>query len=103
MVSQNGARPDSTAGISCVAGGDILPACHTGRTQRGGVGGELVRAAEKWARSRGCVEMALRDVGLTPNQYFILLQVKTGEATSAAELSRAMGISQRLSQMKKLQ
>jgi aminoglycoside 6'-N-acetyltransferase I len=26
--------------------------------RRGGVGGELVRAAEKWARTRGCVEMA---------------------------------------------
>ncbi len=41
---------------------------------------------------RGCVEMALRDVALTPNQYFILLLVQTGEATSSAELARAMGV-----------
>lgn len=41
---------------------------------------------------RGCVEMGLRDVTLTPSQYFILLLVKTGEATSSAELARAMGV-----------
>jgi DNA-binding MarR family transcriptional regulator len=41
---------------------------------------------------RGCVEMAFRDVSLTPNQYFILLLVKTGEATSGAELARSMGV-----------
>lgn len=41
---------------------------------------------------RGCVEAALRDVSLTPNQYFILLLVRTGEATSAAELARSMGV-----------
>lgn len=41
---------------------------------------------------RGCVEMGLRVVTLTPNQYFILFLVKTGEATSSAELARAMGV-----------
>src|SRR5688572_9983860 len=41
---------------------------------------------------RGCVEMALREVALTPSQYFILFLVKTGEATSSAELARAMGV-----------
>lgn len=41
---------------------------------------------------RGCVELALAAADLTPNQYFILLLVKKGEATSSAELSRAMGV-----------
>ena len=41
---------------------------------------------------RGCIEMALREVTLTPSQYFILFLVKTGEATSSAELARSMGI-----------
>lgn len=41
---------------------------------------------------RGCVERALRDVPLTPSQYFILALVKTGEATSSAELARSMGV-----------
>jgi DNA-binding MarR family transcriptional regulator len=41
---------------------------------------------------RGCVEMAFREVPLTPSQYFILFLVKTGEATSSAELARAMGV-----------
>jgi DNA-binding MarR family transcriptional regulator len=41
---------------------------------------------------RGCVEMALRDVTLTPSQYFILLLLQTGEASSSAELARAMGV-----------
>jgi MarR family transcriptional regulator, organic hydroperoxide resistance regulator len=41
---------------------------------------------------RGCVEMALREVTLTPSQYFILFLVKTGEATSSAELARSMGV-----------
>jgi DNA-binding MarR family transcriptional regulator len=41
---------------------------------------------------RGCVEMAFRDVALTPSQYFILLLVKADEATSSAELARAMGV-----------
>lgn len=41
---------------------------------------------------RGCVEMAFRDVALTPSQYFILLLVKTDEATSSAELARATGV-----------
>jgi DNA-binding MarR family transcriptional regulator len=41
---------------------------------------------------RGCVEVALSEVGLTPSQYFILLLVKTGEATSSAELARATGV-----------
>ena len=41
---------------------------------------------------RGCVEMALSEASLTPSQYFILFLVSTGEATSSAELSRAMGV-----------
>ena len=41
---------------------------------------------------RGCVEMALREVALTPSQYFILFLVKIGDATSSAELARAMGV-----------
>lgn len=41
---------------------------------------------------RGCVEVALGAVELTPSQYFILFLVKCGEATSSAELARAMGV-----------
>jgi DNA-binding MarR family transcriptional regulator len=41
---------------------------------------------------RGCIETALREVKLTPNQYFILFLVKTCEGTSSAELARAMGV-----------
>jgi DNA-binding MarR family transcriptional regulator len=41
---------------------------------------------------RGCVEVALGAVNLTPSQYFILLLVKIDEASSSAELSRAMGV-----------
>lgn len=41
---------------------------------------------------RGCVEMALAEVALTPSQFFVLLLVKTGEATSSAELARSMGM-----------
>jgi DNA-binding MarR family transcriptional regulator len=41
---------------------------------------------------RGCVEMAFGEASLTPSQYFILFLVSTGEATSSAELSRAMGV-----------
>ena len=41
---------------------------------------------------RGCVEMALAEVEITPSQFFVLLLVKTGEATSSAELARAMGV-----------
>lgn len=41
---------------------------------------------------RGCVEQALARVGVTPSQYFVLLLVKCGEATSSAELARAMGV-----------
>jgi DNA-binding MarR family transcriptional regulator len=41
---------------------------------------------------RGCVEMAFSEVALTPSQYFILFLAKTGEATSSAELARAMGV-----------
>ena len=41
---------------------------------------------------RGCIETALREVNLTPNQYFILFLVKTCEGTSSAELARAMGV-----------
>ena len=41
---------------------------------------------------RGCVEKALREVALTPSQYFVLFLVETGEATSSAELARATGV-----------
>jgi DNA-binding MarR family transcriptional regulator len=41
---------------------------------------------------RGCAEVALGAVELTPSQYFILFLVKCGEATSSAELARAMGV-----------
>jgi DNA-binding MarR family transcriptional regulator len=41
---------------------------------------------------RGCVEVALGAVNLTPSQYFILFLVKSGEATSSAELARSMGV-----------
>jgi DNA-binding MarR family transcriptional regulator len=41
---------------------------------------------------RGCVESALGEVGMTPSQYFVLFLVKTGEATSSAELARATGV-----------
>lgn len=41
---------------------------------------------------RGCVEVALGEVDLTPSQFFILVLVKSGEATSGAELARAMGV-----------
>jgi DNA-binding MarR family transcriptional regulator len=41
---------------------------------------------------RGCVEKALGNVALTPSQYFVLFLVETGEATSSAELARAMGV-----------
>jgi DNA-binding MarR family transcriptional regulator len=41
---------------------------------------------------RGCVELALAQADLTPSQYFILFLVKCGEASSSAELARAMGV-----------
>jgi DNA-binding MarR family transcriptional regulator len=41
---------------------------------------------------RGCMELALAEADLTPSQYFILFLVKCGEATSSAELARAMGV-----------
>jgi DNA-binding MarR family transcriptional regulator len=41
---------------------------------------------------RGCVETTFTEVALTPSQYFALFLVKTGEATSSAELARAMGV-----------
>jgi DNA-binding MarR family transcriptional regulator len=41
---------------------------------------------------RGCVELALAGADLTPSQYFILLLIQRGEATSSAELARAMGV-----------
>jgi DNA-binding MarR family transcriptional regulator len=41
---------------------------------------------------RGCVEVGFGGVDLTPSQYFILFLVKRGEATSSAELARAMGV-----------
>jgi hypothetical protein len=37
---------------------------------------------------RGCVEVALGAVDLTPSQYFILFLVNCGEATSSAEIVR---------------
>jgi DNA-binding MarR family transcriptional regulator len=41
---------------------------------------------------RGCAELALGAVDLTPSQYFILFLVQRGEATSSAELARSMGV-----------
>jgi DNA-binding MarR family transcriptional regulator len=41
---------------------------------------------------RGCVELALSGVDMTPSQYFILLLVNSGEASSSAELARSMGV-----------
>ncbi len=41
---------------------------------------------------RGCMEGAFAEVDLTPSQYFILFLIKTGEASSSAELARAMGM-----------
>jgi len=41
---------------------------------------------------RGCAEVALGAVDLTPSQYFILFLVKCGKATSSAELARSMGV-----------
>jgi DNA-binding MarR family transcriptional regulator len=50
----------------------------------------LLKRAELAVRS--CVEVALSEVDLTPNQFFILVLVKYGTATSSAELARAMGV-----------
>ena len=41
---------------------------------------------------RGCVDVAFAGVNLTPSQYFILLLAMCGEASSSAELARAMGV-----------
>jgi DNA-binding MarR family transcriptional regulator len=41
---------------------------------------------------RGCLEGAFGDVDLTPSAYFILFLVKTGGASSSAELARSMGM-----------
>jgi DNA-binding MarR family transcriptional regulator len=41
---------------------------------------------------RGCMEGAFEEVELTPSQYFIVFLVKTGGASSSAELARAMGM-----------
>ena len=41
---------------------------------------------------RGCIELALSETKLTPSQHLLLLLVKTGEATSSAELARAIGM-----------
>lgn len=41
---------------------------------------------------RGCMEGAFVEVDLTPSQYFILFLIKTGGASSSAELARAMGM-----------
>jgi DNA-binding MarR family transcriptional regulator len=50
----------------------------------------LIKRAE--LAVRGCVEVALAEVDLTPSQFFILVLVKSGEATSSAELAREMGV-----------
>jgi DNA-binding MarR family transcriptional regulator len=50
----------------------------------------LLKRAELAAR--GCAEVAFASVGLTPSQFFILLLVKFGEASSSAELAREMGV-----------
>jgi DNA-binding MarR family transcriptional regulator len=50
----------------------------------------LLKRAELAVRT--CVELDLARVGLTPNQLFILVLVNLGEATSSAELARAMGV-----------
>jgi len=41
---------------------------------------------------RGCMDGAFAEVDLTPSQYFILFLIKTGGASSSAELARAMGM-----------
>jgi DNA-binding MarR family transcriptional regulator len=41
---------------------------------------------------RGCMDGAFAEVALTPSQYFILFLIKTGSASSSAELARAMGM-----------
>jgi len=41
---------------------------------------------------RGCLELALGALNMTPSQYFILVLAKSREATSSAELARAMGV-----------
>jgi DNA-binding MarR family transcriptional regulator len=41
---------------------------------------------------RGCCEIAFAEADLTPSQYFILFLVKLGQASSSAELARAMGV-----------
>lgn len=41
---------------------------------------------------RGCLELALGALNMTPSQYFILLLAKSREVTSSAELARAMGV-----------
>ena len=41
---------------------------------------------------RNCVEAVLRDMELTPNQLLVLALLERGEASSAAELARSMGI-----------
>ncbi len=41
---------------------------------------------------RGCVEVALEQFGLTPNQFLMLLRLSHKEGQSAAELARGIGV-----------
>lgn len=41
---------------------------------------------------RGCVEVALEQFDLTPNQFLMLLRLRHLEGQSAAELARAIGV-----------
>ncbi|MGH8261807.1 MAG: MarR family winged helix-turn-helix transcriptional regulator [Steroidobacteraceae bacterium] len=41
---------------------------------------------------RGCVEVALEQFGLTPNQFLMLLRLNHREGQSAAELARSIGV-----------
>ena len=41
---------------------------------------------------RGCVEVALEQFGLTPNQFLMLLRLSHQEGQSAAELARGIGV-----------
>jgi DNA-binding MarR family transcriptional regulator len=41
---------------------------------------------------RGCVEVALQQFALTPNQFLMLLRVSYEEGSSATQLARAIGV-----------
>jgi DNA-binding MarR family transcriptional regulator len=41
---------------------------------------------------RGCVEVALEQFGITPNQFLMLLRLSHKEGQSAAELARGIGV-----------